>query len=43
MLAADVYVAAGHGDSARAILTRLAAQFPQSQRIKDKLAHLPPR
>jgi uncharacterized membrane protein len=41
MLAADVYVGAGHVDSARAILTRLAAQFPQSQRIKDKLAHLP--
>jgi uncharacterized membrane protein len=41
MLAADVYAGAGHLDSARAILTRLAAQFPQSQRIKDKLAHLP--
>lgn len=41
MLAADVYVGAGRVDSARAILTRLAAQFPQSQRIKDKLAHLP--
>jgi len=41
MLAADIYVGAGHVDSARAILTRLAAQFPQSQRIKDKLAHLP--
>ena len=42
MLAADVYVGAGRIDSARAILTRLAAQFPQSQRIKDKLAQLPP-
>ena len=41
MLAADVYVGAGRVDSARAILTRLAAQFPQSQRIKDKLAQLP--
>lgn len=41
MLAADAYVGAGHVDSARAILTRLAAQFPQSQRIKDKLAQLP--
>jgi uncharacterized membrane protein len=41
MLAADVYAGAGHVDSARAILTRLVAQFPQSQRIKDKLAHLP--
>lgn len=41
LLAADVYAGAGHVDSARAILTRLAAQFPQSQRIKDKLAHLP--
>ena len=41
MLAADVYVGAGRVDSARALLTRLAAQFPQSQRIKDKLAQLP--
>ena len=41
MLAADVYAGAGRLDSARAILTRLAAQFPQSQRIKDKLAQLP--
>jgi uncharacterized membrane protein len=41
MLAADAYAAAGHVDSARAILTRLAAVFPQNQRIKDKLAHLP--
>lgn len=41
LLAADVYAGAGHADSARAILTRLLAQFPQSQRIKDKLAHLP--
>ncbi len=41
MLAADVYVGAGRVDSARAILTRLVAQFPQSQRIKDKLAQLP--
>jgi uncharacterized membrane protein len=41
MLAADVYVGAGRVDSARAILTRLAAQFPHSQRIKDKLAQLP--
>jgi uncharacterized membrane protein len=41
MLAADVYAGAGQLDSARAILTRLVAQFPQSQRIKDKLAHLP--
>jgi TolA-binding protein len=41
MLATDVYAGAGRLDSARAILTRLAAQFPQSQRIKDKLAQLP--
>jgi len=43
MLAADVYVGVGRVDSARAILTRLVAQFPQSQRIKDKLAQLPAR
>jgi len=41
MLAADAYTGAGRLDSARAILTRLAAQFPQNQRIKDKLAQLP--
>lgn len=41
LLASDAYAAAGHVDSARAVLARLAALFPQNQRIKDKLAHLP--
>ena len=37
---ADVYVAAGMPDSARAILTRLVAQFPTNTRFKDRLAKL---
>jgi hypothetical protein len=30
----------GQTDSARVILTALVAKFPQSQRLKDKLAKL---
>ena len=41
MARADAFALAGQTDSARAILTALVAKFPQSQRIKDKLAHLP--
>jgi uncharacterized membrane protein len=37
---ADAFVAMGQTDSARVILTALVAKFPQSQRLKDKLAKL---
>jgi uncharacterized membrane protein len=40
MARADAFVGLGQTDSARAILTAMAAKFPQSQRIKDKLAKL---
>jgi uncharacterized membrane protein len=40
MLRADAFAGTGHVDSARAILSALAQRFPQSQRIKDKLAKL---
>ena len=40
MLTADAYVAAGQPDSARAVLERLIAEFPNSQRFKDRLAQL---
>jgi len=39
-LKADAFVAAGRSDSARATLERLAAQFPDNPRIKDRLAQL---
>jgi len=38
-LRADAFTAAGHSDSARATLERLAAQFPDNPRVKDRLAH----
>jgi len=40
LLTADAYVALGQPDSARALLRRLVAQFPMSQRLKDRLAQL---
>lgn len=39
-LKADAFVAAGRSDSARATLERLAAQFPDMARIKDRLAQM---
>lgn len=36
----DVYTAAGMKDSARAVLTRLVAQNPNNQRLKQRLARL---
>ena len=39
-LRADAFIAAGRADSARATLERLAAQFPENQRIKDRLAQM---
>jgi uncharacterized membrane protein len=40
MLAADALVAAGRPDSARAVLRALVAEFPMSQRLKDRLTQL---
>jgi uncharacterized membrane protein len=40
MAKADAFVAAGMTDSARAIITRLVAQFPTNTRVKDRLAKL---
>jgi uncharacterized membrane protein len=37
---ADAFIAAGMADSARALLTRLVAQFPTNTRLKDRLAKL---
>lgn len=37
---ADAFVAAGMTDSARALLTKLVAQFPTNTRFKDRLAKL---
>ncbi len=37
---ADAFVGTGQTDSARTILTALAARFPTSKRIQDKLAKL---
>lgn len=37
---ADVFIAAGMTDSARALLTKLVAQFPTNTRLKDRLAKL---
>jgi uncharacterized membrane protein len=39
-LKADAFVAAGRSDSARATLERLATQFPDNPRIKDRLAQM---
>jgi uncharacterized membrane protein len=41
LLAAQAYVAAGHPDSARLILTPLATRFPNNRGIQDALAKLP--
>ena len=40
LLAVDAYVATSQPDSARALLQRLITQFPQSQRLKDRLIQL---
>ncbi len=40
LLTVDAYVAAGLPDSARAVLERLVARFPASQRLKDRLTQL---
>ena len=42
-LAADAWALANKPDSARAILQRLAVQFPENPRIKDRLQKLPAR
>jgi uncharacterized membrane protein len=39
-LKADAYLAAGRPDSARATLEQLARDFPDQQRIKDRLAQI---
>jgi predicted Zn-dependent protease len=39
-LAADAYVAAGRADSARVVLEALARDFPDDQRIKQRLSRL---
>ena len=39
-LKADAFIAAGRSDSARATIERLAAQFPDNPRIKDRLAQM---
>ena len=39
-LKVDAFIAAGQSDSARATLERLAAQFPDNPRIKDRLAQM---
>jgi hypothetical protein len=39
-LKADAYIAAGKPDSARATLEQLARDFPDVQRIKDRLAEI---
>ncbi len=41
LLKVDAFAAAGQGDSARAILQRLATDFPDNPRIKERLAKLP--
>src|SRR5947207_7076161 len=41
VLSADAWVLAGKPDSARAILERLAAQFPDNPRIRDRLSKVP--
>lgn len=40
LLMADAYAAAGHPDSARAALEELARQFPNDQRITERLERL---
>lgn len=40
LLTVDAYVAAGQPDSARAVLRRLIAAFPMSQRLKDRQTQL---
>ena len=40
-LTADAWVLASKPDSARAILERLAAQFPDNPRIRDRLSKVP--
>lgn len=40
MLAADAWEAAGRSDSARAALQRLIAEFPDVQRLKDRLGQI---
>lgn len=41
VLMSDAYVALGHPDSARAVLTMLAERFPESRMIKGALEKLP--
>jgi len=41
MLTAQAYGDAGHPDSARIVLTALAARFPNNRGVKDALAKLP--
>jgi uncharacterized membrane protein len=41
LLASDAWVAAGQADSARAILTGLAARFPHATMVADALRRLP--
>ena len=39
-LKADAFIATGRSDSAKATIERLAAQFPDNPRIKDRLAQM---
>jgi uncharacterized membrane protein len=41
LLMSEAYVALGHADSAKAVLTALAQQFPESRMIKGALEKLP--
>ena len=41
LLMSDAYVALGHADSAKMVLTTLAERFPESRTIKGALARLP--
>jgi predicted Zn-dependent protease len=41
LLMSDAYVALGHADSAKMVLTTLAERFPDSRMIKGALAKLP--
>jgi hypothetical protein len=40
LLQADAHLAAGHPDSARAVLEQLARDFPNQQRVRDRLAQI---
>ncbi len=41
LLTSQAYVAAGHPDSAKAVLTEVARRFPNNRGVQDALAKLP--